>query len=51
MFTRSLAPLKRHGVRVNVLCPEVLTNCMMGGKLLYYYAFIIHLFIYFSTTY
>ncbi|KAF7059213.1 hypothetical protein CFC21_066146 [Triticum aestivum] len=27
MFTRSLAPLKRHGVRVNVLCPEfVQTN-------------------------
>jgi hypothetical protein len=24
MFTRSLAPLKRHGIRVNVLCPEVL---------------------------
>ncbi|ONM55478.1 ARP protein (REF) [Zea mays] len=27
MFTRSLSPLKRHGVRVNVLCPEfVQTN-------------------------
>ncbi|TVU00586.1 hypothetical protein EJB05_53975, partial [Eragrostis curvula] len=27
MFTRSLAPLKRHGIRVNVLCPEfVQTN-------------------------
>uniref|UniRef100_A0ACD5YHA3 Uncharacterized protein n=1 Tax=Avena sativa TaxID=4498 RepID=A0ACD5YHA3_AVESA len=27
LFTRSLAPLKRHGVRVNVLCPEfVQTN-------------------------
>ncbi|XP_006661314.2 probable quinone oxidoreductase [Oryza brachyantha] len=27
MFTRSLAPLRRHGVRVNVLCPEfVQTN-------------------------
>nr|BAK05909.1 predicted protein [Hordeum vulgare subsp. vulgare] len=27
MFTRSLAPLKRHGVRVNVICPEfVQTN-------------------------
>ncbi|XP_047048063.1 prostaglandin reductase-3-like [Lolium rigidum] len=31
MFTRSLAPLKRHGIRVNVLCPEfVETN--MGGQ-------------------
>lgn len=27
MFTRSLAPLKRHGIRVNVICPEfVQTN-------------------------
>ena len=23
MFTRSLAPLKRQGIRINVLCPEV----------------------------
>jgi NAD(P)-dependent dehydrogenase (short-subunit alcohol dehydrogenase family) len=28
MFTRSLAPLKRQGVRVNVLCPEVLLKCL-----------------------
>ncbi|KAG2635459.1 prostaglandin reductase-3-like isoform X1 [Panicum virgatum] len=32
MFTRSLIPLKRHGVRVNVLCPEfVQTN--MGEQM------------------
>ncbi|CAM0951698.1 unnamed protein product [Alopecurus aequalis] len=32
LFTRSLAPLKRHGVRVNVLCPEfVQTN--MGEQI------------------
>ncbi|WVZ65206.1 hypothetical protein U9M48_014612 [Paspalum notatum var. saurae] len=37
MFTRALAPLKRHGVRVNVLCPEfVQTNLaeQMGHKII-----------------
>jgi hypothetical protein len=38
MFTRSLTPLKRHGVRVNVLCPEVLNEFHDGN---YYYYFLL----------
>ena len=34
MFTRSLIRLKRQGVRVNVLCPEVLRNCITECKYL-----------------
>jgi NAD(P)-dependent dehydrogenase (short-subunit alcohol dehydrogenase family) len=39
MFTRSLAPLKRHGVRVNVLCPEVLNE--LDDANYYYYLFLL----------
>lgn len=27
LFTRSLAPYKRKGIRINVLCPEVDSGC------------------------
>lgn len=43
MFTRSLAPLKRHGIRVNVICPEVLIICMRQEKYLALYLSHTHL--------
>jgi NAD(P)-dependent dehydrogenase (short-subunit alcohol dehydrogenase family) len=36
MFTRSLAFLKRHGIRVNVLCPEVTCHLFQQEPLFIY---------------
>lgn len=36
MFTRSLAPYKRRGIRINVLCPEVNLYIISGIVVFYY---------------